>query len=532
MTLRTKTLLFLALPFAVFFVGLYLTSHFIVLSSFEERERLDARRNVQRVLSALEEKTTELNSTARDWAAWDETYVFIEDKNSAYLQSNLLPDASYIYNRLSLMVFLDSTGQVVFEKGFDLATEHEAPLPRGLREHISYGSLLLNHPTTESSTAGLLALPEAPLLVSSQPIVTTAREGPIRGTLIWGRSLDVKEIERLAKTTLLSLTLHNLSDSVRGEALKATSVTTSPETSIDVQPLSSDTVAGYTTLRDVYGEPSLILEVVMPREVYALGLKTFRYTLLALTSATLLLAGIMLLVMEKLVLVRVLRLGQEVARIGAIGHAGTRVTITGRDELSKLSDNINRMLWSLEQLHYQVERDRERLKDLAETDGLTGLLNRRSFQEFVDSRLEEYRRLGVKAAMLYLDLDRLKIVNDRFGHSKGDMVLVAAAALLQSQSRADDLVGRVGGDEFAVLLANVTEFGAEQIGRRILPLLGKENFEADSQLIRVTGSIGIAMFPDHGTNWTDLLSRADSAMYQAKQSGGDGLRVWSANSVA
>ncbi len=162
----------------------------------------------------------------------------------------------------------------------------------------------------------------------------------------------------------------------------------------------------------------------------------------------------------------------------------------------------------------------ERLKRLSRTDELTGLLNRRAFADELTNRYHMARRSGRPAAVLYVDLDNFKSVNDVHGHKQGDAVLKGWAAALNRYSRAGDVVARLGGDEFAVWLEDTDEAGARAKAKSIL--------QAASALERYSGdptrplgaSIGIAVFdPASGETLDALVARADAAMYAAKRGG-------------
>ena len=163
----------------------------------------------------------------------------------------------------------------------------------------------------------------------------------------------------------------------------------------------------------------------------------------------------------------------------------------------------------------ESKRAEERLAFLADHDPLTGLLNRRRFQEELERHVALARRHGREGALLYMDLDQFKYINDTFGHQSGDRYLLATAQRLAAALRRSDVLGRLGGDEFGVILP---ETGAEEAGRvaeHLLAALRPEGGESPA----VGASIGIAVFPRHGERAGDLLARADMAMYAAKERG-------------
>ena len=161
--------------------------------------------------------------------------------------------------------------------------------------------------------------------------------------------------------------------------------------------------------------------------------------------------------------------------------------------------------------------EHSRVKELAMIDALTGLLNRRVFDEML---CLEGRKELLPLSLLLIDLDDFKQVNDRFGHQAGDEVLSCVGRLLKEGCRGTDVVARYGGEEFAVLLPNTTMARAEEIGRRLLRRLANHVFVFGERSLQVTASIGAATLAKSNAIAVDqLITRADQALYRAKREG-------------
>ncbi|MFC2058212.1 CHASE4 domain-containing protein [Chloroflexota bacterium] len=322
---------------------LYGTARITIFNSFSHVEENDTSRNVNRALSALANEISALDTTTYDWAAWDDTYEFIEDANNDYVESNLV-DGTFIDLSLNLMLFVDTKGHIIFEKAFDLLNEEEIQIPPSLQQHLTVENLLLNHTDTESNVDGIISLSESPMLIASRPILTSNDEGPILGTLIMGRHLDNSEIQSLAETTHLSLTTQPYDDPQMPSDFQEALSTLSDESSIAVQPLSAESVAGYTLLTDIYGNPVLLLRVDMPRDIYQQGQRSLNYLLLSLIVISIVFGALILFVLERLVLSRLSRLNNNVTEITSSADHSARIKMTGDDELSSLGNRINNML--------------------------------------------------------------------------------------------------------------------------------------------------------------------------------------------
>jgi len=172
-----------------------------------------------------------------------------------------------------------------------------------------------------------------------------------------------------------------------------------------------------------------------------------------------------------------------------------------------------------------TERKRadERIQRLAHHDPLTGLPNRALLTDRAMQALSLAQRNAAPIAVLYMDLDHFKQINDTLGHRIGDQLLVVVAARLLSAVRDYDTVSRQGGDEFVLVLPGTAAEGAASVAEKVCRLIG-EPMSIDGHEMAVTTSVGIAMFPDDGSDFDTLLRAADLAMYRAKQEGRNGYR--------
>ena len=164
--------------------------------------------------------------------------------------------------------------------------------------------------------------------------------------------------------------------------------------------------------------------------------------------------------------------------------------------------------------------DQARIHHLAHHDSLTHLLNRAAFMAHLQSSLVQAQQQGERLALLFIDLDNFKRVNDSLGHLEGDKVLLTVADRLRSALRSSDVIGRFGGDEFVVLLSDGIE--SRDDVRAVLDallILVEVPVKADGRALSVTPSIGVAMYPEHGEEAADLIQHADTAMYLAKARG-------------
>lgn len=168
---------------------------------------------------------------------------------------------------------------------------------------------------------------------------------------------------------------------------------------------------------------------------------------------------------------------------------------------------------------------KRRIEELAYNDSLTGLPNRALLGERIEFALNWSRRESKSFAVLFLDLDRFKQINDSLGHAFGDRVLIQVADRIQGCLRQTDTAARLGGDEFLILLHDVDEHGAEHSAVRIISAVA-DSYALDGMTFTLTASIGIALYPTDGVTADDLIKNADTAMYRVKERGRSGFRFY------
>jgi diguanylate cyclase (GGDEF)-like protein len=213
------------------------------------------------------------------------------------------------------------------------------------------------------------------------------------------------------------------------------------------------------------------------------------------------------------------------------GVLGRKITYEKLDnEFVELAKFFNRMTSSLrmsmvtkKELEAEVarqtselEKQKSKLEFLSEHDPLTNLLNRRALENAIDRAISRAERTGTKIALLFIDLDNFKTINDEKGHDAGDQILVSVASRLQASVRETDQVGRQGGDEFVVCLDLLNDFNI--VSHKVRQIIAEleQPIQFAGEKLYVGASIGVAYFPEQAENRTTLVQKADMAMYQAK----------------
>ena len=349
MSLRKKILLMLS-AIAVMLIGfLYLASRIIVLDGFAKVEAQATQENVGRALAALNDDVTQLSTTASDYSSWDDTYAFSQDRNQDYITTNY-QDENLGRLRLDLVLLIDSTGKLAFGKGYESDSAQSKPVGEAVLKQISADAFLTRHPDTTSVISGVVLLPQGIALVTSRPILKSDETGPSQGTLIFGRWLDAKEVERLAAVTHLRLQVQRFDDKQIPADFQAARSALSEKNPSLIQPLSEEAIAGYTTIKDVTGKTALLFSIGTPRPIYQQGQASMQ-AFIALTGAAIVVfIAVMLGLLTQLILTPLTRLTRVASRV-ARGETDLQVADTNRsDEVGVLARAFQATVNSMHQI--------------------------------------------------------------------------------------------------------------------------------------------------------------------------------------
>jgi diguanylate cyclase (GGDEF)-like protein len=260
--------------------------------------------------------------------------------------------------------------------------------------------------------------------------------------------------------------------------------------------------------------------------------------LLAATLAVLLVTALAANRFRRLIITpidKVARTAQAIAQDQDFSRRVEWTDAQAGDEIGQLIDAFNKMLWQIEdretrlgqELH-QRKQTEVKLDHLAHYDTLTHLPNRFLFQETLALTLQRAGNLGERVGLLFIDLDHFKVVNDSLGHATGDVLLVLVAERLKSALRGSDVVSRLGGDEFTVIIDNVAGHAHLRHIADKLTVAISQPIELKDVTLSAPASIGIALYPDDASDAETLLRNADTAMYFAKSHGRGNYQFFSA----
>ncbi|MCW1970814.1 MAG: EAL domain-containing protein [Anaerolineae bacterium] len=517
LSLRTKVLATITAALLVLFTIQYFITRVVLFDSFAHLETERANLNLHLIRSVIEQNLAQLEGAVQDYAYWDETIAHLKGEAPQFFEENLTLQG---FNNLKInaAILTDAKGKVVFSRSARWDSKTLIPTSQELLRLSSGGGPLWKHPNTKSKFSGLLMLPEGPALVASLPVLDSNAEGDIQGAFIWARYLDEPIIKLINDTTRLDLTLKVLDENSSPEALKLYAQLKDNPTYIEE--LSTSMMRANSLLSDIFGKPALIYSTNIQRDIYAQVVSTTGYLFWSSFAAFAILALISLL-FDRLVVQRIVKLTRQVSEVGnASSISFNRIPESGSsDELAHLTGSVNNMLTRIEQGIAERKRAEDRIYLMAHYDQLTRLPNRVLLNNYIGKAIHEANKTQSQFAILFMDLDRFKNVNDSIGHQAGDELLTTVADRLRSFISGRAFISRLGGDEFVVLLPDLfnTE-QAEEFAARLVDVLNRVCV-IKGQEVNVSTSIGISVYPTDGEDIDTLIRNADTAMYRAKEKG-------------
>ena len=357
MSIRVKTLILISFTVLLSTISLYFFLYKSTTTTYKVLENKLAKENVERLIEALNAQASSLSSKTGDWANWDDSYNFIQSKNDAFVEINY-QEPTFEQLEVNVILFIDNNRNIYFSKEYNLQEQIFVNLNTNWDKILTQETILQKE--IDKSTQGIIMLDGKPMLIAAKPILTSAGEGPIAGTLIMGRYLDQEMILSLSKTVKKPLTLINSDE---------TNLRLDDANNILIKTVDKNNLKGYALINDVFGNPSIILEEKLTRDVYNYGLNGLKSFLVSFIIFGCIFTLIIGWLLEYHLISKVTKLSKQVAEIGPRNDPSMRVNKYGSDEIGNLALNINSTLDALEKLNEKVSYESSQRKSILETMG-------------------------------------------------------------------------------------------------------------------------------------------------------------------
>ncbi len=360
MQLSTKILM-IVLGVLLFYGAMDFATHRIVITpSFEELERDEAWKDMERCMAAIEREVEAVDILCHDWSAWSDTYHFAQDRNTDFAKSNLR-DETYIGAKLDLLQIYNLAGDRVGGQVFDLAEEEAILLAEFPSEGLEKDHYLLRHTDEDKAIRGLIGTSRGPMLIASRPILKSDRSGPRSGTIVMGRLLDEARAEQLQKQTSVEVTFWRIGGSSMPESMQSMPdrITANGGNILEE---TRDSLHTYDMLTDIQDQPLVLLRVTVPREISQRGSLAVQYALVLVLIVGIAVLPVLVMALRRMLVQPIAGLIAHADQITQTNDLSLRFDSNRRDEIGDLGRQFDRMVGRLALHVAELEHAKKNLK--------------------------------------------------------------------------------------------------------------------------------------------------------------------------
>lgn len=502
MKLKYKTII-IALCSAAVLLGItYGIFYWVFYGYVDTAQRSQVDKDFEMVETIIENEKENLNSILKDWAYWDDTFNFINDRNPNYVTANL-NDESLENLNLNMMLFVNQTGEVVGYGDFALTEEQSAMLMEKISQNNFYTGLLTDD---EDVKTNLMILDGQPYLIASGRVNNSSRNTVSNGSMVIIKTVDDEMTAYISELT-----------GVNVELREAGTVAVILENQILKREFDGKPYLTASRLQpDGYGEGTILMTISRVEENYAFVKNQFNLFMASFVVLLLLILGIDYFLVNRYFLKRIEKLITFTKEVGLKRDTTLSIKMDGKDELKTLAVSINQMLREIDQANQNIKSNitkrkvnEEEIRFLSYSDPLTRLKNR-------DYMKMQFEVLGQQQESHYFiimcDINGLKLTNDAFGHQEGDQMLIAVSNVLRRMCRPIDMISRWPGDEFVIVLKDINQEGVCRLIRDITDEIEKiRDFH-----LNISVAMGYAESNEELKSPEEVLNLAENRMYRNK----------------
>ncbi|WP_268064234.1 EAL domain-containing protein [Clostridium estertheticum] len=508
MKLSAKLFKIVLLVSLILICFLFIISKSFLLKSFTDMEIDKAFKDTKVVLNYIQNDLNNINDVNLDYARWNETYNYMNNRNNKYIEDNFEDTTSMAEAKINFIFITDNQGNIIYKKNMKEDTKEMFTLAFAKNITSNIAKLLSNN--NIKNVKGTFLYGKYPILISAQRITKKDGLGHSPGFLIFAKYYDKEEMDTLNQNTGLKteiayydkeLILNN--DFIRKNEF--------------VKVSNEKIISSYGLINDIFSKPSFFVKVTSERNVSKKAQNTLDFYFLIVIVALIIFSLSIFILIHVFVVRKIKIINSVVENVHNSYDVFPSIILKGNDEISELGSKFNDMF-------QRLKKSDETIVSLANYDTLTGLTNRKKLLENIRDLLKNKNE---NLAVFFITLDKFKAINESFGHQVGDIVLAKVAERLENNiAKSKDIVSRIGGDEFIVIIRNlISEEGAIEIAGEIVKTLSGAYIYNEESLY-IGASVGISLFPQHGNDVDTLIRNADLAMYEVKNSGGRGYRLY------
>ncbi|EPY2275906.1 EAL domain-containing protein [Clostridium sporogenes] len=618
----------------IFLVSIIITSIFSETYIIKKFNNIEIKYNVSKTEQLLKLINKDIESTYdlnKDYAIWDDTYKFINDKNNNYIETILKESSIFKNFNIDLILFVNKNNDIVFQQYYNKNKRLD-------KKNIDYiSSIAISDIKNTTPLKGLKKLDDSLFLITSSPVTDSLNSKAPNGVMIFIKFLTKENINKIYgnNTNFEIIDYKNLYNVIY------------KKNHISIVEGNDNLIESYGLIRDIFNNNAFMLKLNITRDIYFAAKENIKFFVFVIFILGIFMSILLIKILNELVLKRIHIIEKTLNYVSKTADLSVRLDTTGNDEITSLNKNFNNMfdmletskeeiienqkkynyLFSsvitnfsynkivknkdsdiidfkvveinnyfsqllntdkeniigenissfipsilnenpiltksikkissmggkdtLEEIYieelrkwfsavvYSMEvdyfallltditenkKDKEKILGLAYYDSLTGLSNRKKIIETINKTINNY--VNKKFAVLFIDLDHFKSINDTLGHDVGDYVLEKVSARFKMLIGPNHKIGRLGGDEF-IIVQNIKSISdAEKLAGKICTTLNHPIKYKEDDLF-IGASIGISVYPEDGKDTSTLMKNADAAMYAAKKNGGYKYEVYS-----
>ena len=367
LSIRSKIVISILILAFILTCLIYIISNKIILNSYITLQNDVVSINIKRVNFALNNLKETQITKSKDWAFWDSSYAFIKDHNKEYIDDNL-QTISLVNLNVNFMAFIDKDSNIIFSKAINLQNGEEIN-SEALMSFLVKQTKYINHPSTDSLdtvVSGFMKTPDGLAFVSSANILSTDGKGPVNGVLVMGNFLDGNVTKKIGDAILYPVIVSDYNGLLTDDMLIAQKAL-SANTKSFIYNLSDGNIAGYSLFYDLDNNPVAISKVIIPRDFYNKGKSSFNIFTIIIFGIFLLFSFGIIVLLEKLILHRLVRLDKEVLEISNAKDLTKRIKVEKNDEIGNLTNVINKMLSELYILQ-EKEKESDKVEKVANNE--------------------------------------------------------------------------------------------------------------------------------------------------------------------
>ncbi|WBW97735.1 diguanylate cyclase [Oceanirhabdus sp. W0125-5] len=486
----------------------------VVCKYFLRIEKTSIMSNVQKAHKIIQSEGLSLEKIAKDNGIWSAVYQKIQEKDTEWFKSYYSAWSPEVFD-LDLIVIANKNREIIDEYG--LKSNNDTQL---LDDKIISKVLSGGYDGKKNYPSGIKMYNGNLYIIGTSPILLSDYSGNSRGIVIFGKKItpeflqDIKDkfgydifftydntyVSNMEVSKDIKDNFHLISESKSEETIK----------------LGESKIIGSMDIKDISNEKIGQLYIVEYRDIFLTTLNLMHKYILVIFFFACGLSLILGLKLKNIIVNPMKEFEKQIAKIND-KNSSINIKTNGVNEFNNFSNSLVKYLNQMTDIICSYRKENKTLRKISNTDGLTSLYNHRYFYECFNEKISSGCR---QITVLFCDIDKFKLINDIKGHITGDIILKEVANIINDSAKGNDLIFRYGGEEFVVLLDNITCEKAWLIAEEIrINIIKSKKIQKHAGDLPVTISIGLASYPNDSLDAKDLIEKADKAMYFAKQNG-------------